>query len=199
MTRVAKIRPSYFSDLSIPDWLRRDTLEFIIHNTWPYHDINDNGHICCAPLHEECLKHNGHKGDPGVTPGICGTVGENAQVILIWVMAPGVGSASYPRRLGVTRVRAWVIHSLWCADSRMLKNTSIRVVSTEIWQFEWGSSGLGVAPGTAKVWTDITSSILAQMGQVRSPPASTWNVDDTGLVVWEHARSYKEFMMFWSC
>jgi len=38
-----------------------------------------------APLHEECVKHHGHKGDPGVTPGTCGAVGERAQMILMWI------------------------------------------------------------------------------------------------------------------
>ena len=38
-----------------------------------------------APLHEECLQHHGHKGDPGVTPGTCGAISERAQVILVWV------------------------------------------------------------------------------------------------------------------
>src|ERR1700738_2236889 len=60
---------------------------------------------CRAPLHEECPKHHGHKGDPGVTPGTCGAVGKRAQVFLVWAMTPGVGNASYPRRLGRTRVR----------------------------------------------------------------------------------------------
>ena len=41
------------------------------------------GGECRAPLYEECAKHHGHKGDPGVTPGTCGTVGERAQVILV--------------------------------------------------------------------------------------------------------------------
>jgi hypothetical protein len=31
------------------------------------------------PLHEECLKHLGHKGNPGVTPEICGAGGERAE------------------------------------------------------------------------------------------------------------------------
>jgi hypothetical protein len=62
-------------------------------------------HRCRAPLHKGCPKHQGHKGDPGVTPGTCGAGGEKAQVILVWVRAPGVGNASHPRRLGVTRVR----------------------------------------------------------------------------------------------
>ena len=53
----------------------------------------------------ECSKHHGHKGDPGVTPGTCGTVGERAQVILEWVRAPDIGNASHPWKLGVMRVR----------------------------------------------------------------------------------------------
>ena len=57
------------------------------------------------PLHMECPKRQGHKGDPGMTPGTCGAVGERAQVILVWVRAPGVGNASHPQRLGVMRVR----------------------------------------------------------------------------------------------
>ena len=39
--------------------------------------------VCRAPLLEECPQHHGHKGDPGVTPGTCGTIGERAQVILV--------------------------------------------------------------------------------------------------------------------
>jgi hypothetical protein len=39
---------------------------------------------------QECPQHHGHKGDPGVTPGICGAIGERDQVILMWVTAPGV-------------------------------------------------------------------------------------------------------------
>ena len=45
--------------------------------------------LCRVPLLEECLQHHGHKGDPGVTPGTCGAIGERAQVILVWVKAPG--------------------------------------------------------------------------------------------------------------
>jgi len=52
-----------------------------------------------------CPKHQGHKGDPIVTPGTCGAGGEKAQVILVWVGAPGVGNASHPWRLGVMRER----------------------------------------------------------------------------------------------
>ena len=50
--------------------------------------------MCRAPLHEECPKHHGHKGNPGVTSGTCGAVGERAQVILVWVRAPSVGNTS---------------------------------------------------------------------------------------------------------
>ena len=41
-------------------------------------------------LHEECPKYHGYKGHPGVTPGTCGVVGERAQVIIMWVRAPGI-------------------------------------------------------------------------------------------------------------
>ena len=42
----------------------------------------------------------------------------------------------------------------------------------------WNSSDMGVVPETAKVCTCITSSIYAQMRQVRSPLVSTCNIDD---------------------
>jgi hypothetical protein len=54
-------------------------------------------------FHEKCLKHYGHKEDPGVTPGTCGVFDEKAQVILMWVRAPNVGNIFHPRRLGVTK------------------------------------------------------------------------------------------------
>ena len=60
---------------------------------------------CRTPLHEKCPKHHGHKGVPGVTPKTCGVMGERAQVMLVWMRALDVGNVSYPRRLGVTRVR----------------------------------------------------------------------------------------------
>ena len=40
---------------------------------------------CRTPLHEECLQHHGHKGDPRVTLGTCDAIGERAQVILVTV------------------------------------------------------------------------------------------------------------------
>ena len=94
--------------------------------------------LCCAPLHEEWPKYHGHKGDPRVTLGTCAAIGERAQVILLWLRAPGVGNASHSRRLRVTRVRTWAMCRLWRGDSRMLKNTPIRGVRWEIRQFEWG-------------------------------------------------------------
>ena len=39
------------------------------------------------------MKHHGHKGFPGVTPGTCGAIGERAQVILVWVRALNVEKA----------------------------------------------------------------------------------------------------------
>ena len=58
-----------------------------------------------TPLLEECPQHHGHKGDPGVTLGTCGAIGERAQVILVWVRASGRENASHPHELGVMRVR----------------------------------------------------------------------------------------------
>ena len=57
-----------------------------------------------------------------MTPKTCGTVGESAQVIVVLVRALGVKNASYPRRLGVTKIGPSPIRSLWYADFRMLKN-----------------------------------------------------------------------------
>ena len=45
--------------------------------------------LCHAPLLEQCPQYHGHKGDLRVTPGIGGALGERAQVILVWVRAPG--------------------------------------------------------------------------------------------------------------
>jgi hypothetical protein len=84
---------------------------------------------CRAPLHEECPKHHGHKGDLGVTPGTCGAIGERAQVIVVWVRALGVKNTSHPQRLGVMRVRPQAMCSLWRANSKMLKVISIGGVS----------------------------------------------------------------------
>ena len=41
---------------------------------------------CRAPLHKECMKHHGHKGDLEVTLGTCGADGEMAQLILVWAL-----------------------------------------------------------------------------------------------------------------
>jgi hypothetical protein len=84
---------------------------------------------CRAPLHKRCPKHQGHKGDPGVTPGTCCADGEKAQLILVWVRAPGVGNASHPRRLGIMRKKPRTMRSSWREDFRMLKNTSFGGVS----------------------------------------------------------------------
>jgi len=68
-------------------------------------DQNGKDQLCCAPLYKGCPKYHGHKGDPKVTLGTCGAGGENDQVIVVWVRAPGVENASHPRGLGVMRVR----------------------------------------------------------------------------------------------
>ena len=59
----------------------------------------------------------------------CGANGEKAQVILMWVRAPGVGNASHPRDLGVIRVRPSDMRSSWREDYKMFKNTSFGGVS----------------------------------------------------------------------
>jgi hypothetical protein len=109
------------------------------------------GGCCCAPLQKRCPKHQGHKGDPGVTSGPSGAGGETAQVILVWVRAPGVGNASHPRRLGVMREKPLAMCSSWREDSKMLKNTSFGGVSLEICQIEWDAVP-GQRPGTAVAW-----------------------------------------------
>ena len=79
----------------------------------------------CAFLYEECTKPHGHMGNLGVTPGICGDVGERAQLIMKWVKAPCVRNGSHSRRLRVTKVRSWAMSSLWHPDFRILKISSI--------------------------------------------------------------------------
>ena len=49
--------------------------------------VDTSYYACHTHVHEECLKHHGHKGYPGVTPGTCSAVGERAKVILVWVRA----------------------------------------------------------------------------------------------------------------
>ena len=60
---------------------------------------------CHAPLHEECPQHHGYKVDPRMMPEIWGTIGERAQMILVWVRAPCIESAFHPRTLGVMRIK----------------------------------------------------------------------------------------------
>ena len=55
--------------------------------------MSDGGKIC-SPLHEECAKHRGKKWVPKMTPEIFGVIAERAQVILVWVRAPGVRNAT---------------------------------------------------------------------------------------------------------
>ena len=67
-----------------------------------------------------------------MTFGTCGAIGKRAQVILVWVRAPGCGNTSHPQELGVTRVRPRALDGSWRPDSRMLKNTSIGGVSKKL-------------------------------------------------------------------
>jgi hypothetical protein len=70
-------------------------------------------------------KHHEHKGDLGVTPETYVTIGERAQMILVWVGAPNVGNAFQPQRIRVSRIRPWAMRSSWREDYKMLNNTSI--------------------------------------------------------------------------
>ena len=98
------------------------------------------GGECCAPLLKECLQYLRLKGDPGRMSGTCDAIGERAQVILMWVRAPGRVNAFHPQELGVTRVRPRALDDLWRLDSRMLKNISIGGVGKKLWGFEWGAA-----------------------------------------------------------
>ena len=53
------------------------------------HLLDEKDKLLRTPLLKECLQHHGHKGDPGVMSGIYCAIGERAQVILVWVRAPG--------------------------------------------------------------------------------------------------------------
>ena len=132
-----------------------------------------------------------HKGDPGVTHRTCGAVHEErAQVILVWVRAPGVGNRSHPRWLGGTRVRPCYEYTMacriWNAEDHL--NRRCELGDMTIWvgrwlgRALWYNSGIGVAPKITKVWTGMISSTFAQMWQVRNPLASTWSVDKNGVV-----------------
>ena len=67
--------------------------------------------------------------DPEVTLMTCDAVGERAQVILVWVKAPGVGNASHPQRLRNTKVRPSFMSRKWCVNATMFKNTLIKGMS----------------------------------------------------------------------
>ena len=87
---------------------------------------------CRTTLLEECPQDHGHRGNPRITPRTCGTIGERAQVILVWVRALRHGNASHLQGLGVTRVRLRALDDSWRPDIRMFKNTSIRGVSKKL-------------------------------------------------------------------
>ena len=67
---------------------------------------------CHPPLHEDCLKYHGHKGDPRVIPKTCGAIGERAQVNLVWTKASDIKNAFHPWKYEVTGVRPSAMRSL---------------------------------------------------------------------------------------
>ena len=58
-----------------------------------------------AHLSMRSPQHHGHKGDPRVTPKVCGAIDDRAQVIVMWMKSQGIENTSYPQKLGVMRVR----------------------------------------------------------------------------------------------
>ena len=75
-----------------------------------------------------------------MTPGTCGAIGERAQVILVWVRAPGRWERLPPTETRSHKVRPRALHGSWRCDSRMPKNTSIGGVGKKLWSFEWGAA-----------------------------------------------------------
>ena len=67
----------------------------------------------------------GTRGTPKWHPGLVAPLVIGPKVILVWVRTLDVGNASHPRRLGVMKIRPLALRSLWCGDSKVLKNTSI--------------------------------------------------------------------------
>ena len=54
---------------------------------------------CSPPLHEECPKHYEQNGDLEVTLENCVTIGEKAQMILVWVKAPRIWECLLPTEI----------------------------------------------------------------------------------------------------
>ena len=92
------------------------------------------GGKCHTPFHKECPRPHGPKGDPRVTPKICGTVGERGQVILVWVTPMCVGNVFHPRRQGVMRVSLWAMRSSWL---RIIECS--RTTQAEVWARKYGN------------------------------------------------------------
>ena len=90
------------------------------------------GGECHAPLHMECPKHQGHKGNSAMILKTCGAVGERAQVILVWMKTWGVEYVFHPRKLGVMRVRPWTMCRSW---ARILGCS--RTPQSEVWALRY--------------------------------------------------------------
>ena len=105
---------------------------------------------CRAPLHEECLQHLEHKGDPGVTDTrdlwCCWWEDPNDPSV---GEGPGVKNASYPWRLGVMRVRhelcvafdAWILNAQEYLNRRCEVGDMTIWVGHCLWTTPWNMSG----------------------------------------------------------
>ena len=67
----------------------------------------------------------------------------------------------------------------WTSSTDYAQKSPRSLLQGALW---WDNNDLGVAPKTANVGITITSTILAQTGQVRSPLESTQRVNVDGLV-----------------
>ena len=87
---------SFILSMSVCAFLKRETLQNLYRN-----HVSHSLNIAHLSMRNACNT-LGTRGDPGMTPEICGIIGDGAQVFLVWMRAPGVENDSYPWRLGVT-------------------------------------------------------------------------------------------------
>ena len=82
---------------------------------------------CRTPLHEECPQHHGLKDD---TQHLWCRWWEGPSNLRVdEVPRPDGGNASHPQKLGIKPIMPYIMSSLWCPESRLLKNISIGSVT----------------------------------------------------------------------
>ena len=108
-----------------------------------------------------------------MTSGTGGAIGKRAQVILVWVRAPGHGNAFHPQELGITRVRPRALDGSWCPDSEdtnpsldgslecFMKDGARMKTPPLHWMAHWSAVVRdnivqGVMPRSPNLWRGIT-------------------------------------------